>query len=103
SLLLPFPPIPLSPIRLSQSRQILMHELNCDGSLADRGGAALDRTVAGIAGDEDAGDAGLEQEGIAAEVAGPVSARLEVGTGEDEAFGVADDLGGEPSGLGLGA
>ena len=63
-----------------------MHELDGDGALADGGGAAFDGIEADIAGDEDAGDGGLEEVGLAFEL--PCASVLwggagfEVGAGE---------------------
>src|ERR1700722_17136645 len=80
-----------------------MHELDGDGALAYGRGAALDRAVADVASDEDAGDAGLEQVGVAIELPHVFGVRLQIRPGEDEALGIAGDAGGQPARLGLGA
>ena len=48
--------------------QVLIYLGRRDGAFADRGGDALDRAVADVAGGEDAGHAGLELEGRAGQV-----------------------------------
>ena len=72
--------------------QVLVDEPHDHRALADRGGAALDRARADVAGGVDARDARLEQ---------PVGAG--VGAGEDEAVVVARDRVAEPVGARSGA
>src|SRR5277367_601273 len=88
---------------LSQGCQILMYKLKRDGAFTDCGGASFYRVETDVAGDEDAGDAGLEQIGVAVESPGFRRLRLEVGTGEDEALAVATELLRQPTGFGFGA
>src|SRR5580704_8186806 len=83
--------------------QILMHELDDDGTFTDARGDAFYRTVADIADDENAWDVGFEQAGIAIEGPGRGAFAIakEVWTGEDEAALVAFDETAEPLGARL--
>src|ERR1017187_238024 len=85
---------------LLQGGQVLVHELDGDGAFAYGGGAAFDRVEADVAGDEDAGDAGFQQVGLAFQLPGAGRARLQVRSGEDKAFLVEGDLPGQPVGFG---
>ena len=82
----------MAPIGLEE----LVQELDRDRTVADRRRDPLDRAVAHVARGEDAGQARLEQEGIAVE--GP-RAGGQVGPGEDEALLVALDRGRQPLGV----
>ena len=84
--------IPFGPVILAlKSCQVLVHELDGDRTFADRRRAALDRVEAHVAGDEDPGDAGFEQIGLALQLPGRGRARLQVGSGQNEALGVERD------------
>ena len=77
-----------------------MDERDRHRALADRARDALDRARAHVAGDEHAGDARLQQVGVARQR--PAVPR-DVGPGEDEAALVALDDAGEPVGARRGA
>src|SRR3954454_938702 len=97
----PVPARSMSPRLDAGVLEVLVHEGDGHAALADRGGDALDRSVADVAAGEDAGHARLEQVRIAP---GPQAARLaHVRAGEHEALRVERDLLREPSRLGVGA
>src|SRR3954454_14729382 len=80
--------------------QVAVHEGDRHGTLADGRGDPLDRVGAHVAGDEDAGQAGLQQVRVAVEVpaGGTASLAQQGGPGRDEAALVADDRAVEPPG-----
>src|SRR6202789_4223791 len=77
-----------------------MDKLDGDRAFSDRRGYALDGAVADIAGNEDAGNTGFEQEWLARLL--PLRRQLaidaQVGSGEEEAFVIAVDGAGQPFG-----
>ena len=75
-------------------------KLDRHGALADRAGDALDRSMAHVAGGEDARQARLEQERVAVEVPAQLR-RPDVGPGQDEAAVVAGDHPLQPRGARL--
>src|SRR3954464_15212764 len=72
--------------------QVLVHEADYRGALADGRSAALDRAGADVAGGVDAGDGGFEQ-----------ALGADCGTGLDESLLVAGHCFGQPIGAGGGA
>ena len=72
---------------MSDLAQVLMDELDGDGSFANTRGDPFYGSVAHIADGENAGDAGFEQSGVSIErpALGPFSVFHQIGAGEDEA------------------
>src|SRR3954454_20033838 len=72
-----------------------MHERDRHRTVADRAGHPLGRAVADVARREQAGDAGLEREGVPGErpVGRPLAVGEQVGAGEDVARRVEPDAG----------
>jgi len=81
-----------------------MNQADRDRTLPDRGGNPLDGAMADVAGDEHAGQAGLQQQRLPLQW--PANRRAtvseEVGAGQDKPPSVPQDRLGEPVGVGLG-
>src|SRR3954452_13929761 len=97
----PVPARSMSPRLDAGVLEVLVHEGDGHAALADRGGDALDRSVADVAAGEDAGHARLEQVGVA--LGRPAARRAHVRAREHEALRVERDLLGQPFRLGVGA
>src|SRR5258705_12749400 len=83
----------------------MVNELDGNGAFADAGSDALNGAMAHIADDEDAGDAGFKERGIAidAPALGALAVAQEIGAGEYEATSIALDEVAEPVGARQGA
>src|SRR3712207_4500538 len=84
--------------------QVLVDELDGDRAFPDGGGAPFYRAVSHVPGDEDAGDAGLQEKGITVQspAFGTFPVSRQVGAGEYEAPLVATNDAGQPVGVGGG-
>lgn len=85
--------------------QIAVHEVDAHRAFADCGGHALHRAAAEVAGGEDAGQAGLQRQAVAA-LALPQfgnGAGLCLRAGEHEAARVEGERAGQPIGVRVGA